>query len=321
MSFPLAVHISDGVLTPPWWLGGFAVAGLLAWLGAWRIREEEIPHVALLTAAFFVASLIHVKVGPTSVHLLLNGLVGAVLGRRAALAIPIGVAMQAALLFHGGFTTIGINSCIMVAPALVAWQLFHQLHRLPTLYSSWVRGGLVSVSAALWIFALIYSVALLSTNPISALDPEDPQLNSAQANAITFHPVTVLAALVLAGAIAWIESRLENAPEFPLGLFVGETAVLATTALNCLVLLWGGQEDWHTLALLVFVAHLPVAVIEGIVVGFAVGFLARVKPELLDWSSVANIRSFDGAAVASSRNGAEPTQRADKPISLPEQTR
>lgn len=35
-----------------------------------------------MTAAFFVASLIHVPIGPTSVHLLLNGLLGVVVGRR-----------------------------------------------------------------------------------------------------------------------------------------------------------------------------------------------------------------------------------------------
>src|SRR5919198_257382 len=100
-----AVHISDGVLTLPWLTGGFALAALLAVWGAWRIRDEEIPQVAVLTAAFFVASLIHVREGPTSVHLLLNGLVGVVLGWRAAVAIPVGLAMQVALLGHGGFTT------------------------------------------------------------------------------------------------------------------------------------------------------------------------------------------------------------------------
>ena len=67
-----AVHISDGVLEWPWLLGGFAVAGLLAGFGAWRIRDEEIPQVAVMTAAFFVASLVHVRVPPTSVHLLFN---------------------------------------------------------------------------------------------------------------------------------------------------------------------------------------------------------------------------------------------------------
>ena len=69
----LAVHISDGVLATGWWAGGFLAAGLLAALGAWRIRDDEIPRVALLTAAFFVASSFHIRVGPTSVHLLLNG--------------------------------------------------------------------------------------------------------------------------------------------------------------------------------------------------------------------------------------------------------
>src|SRR2546423_747007 len=94
--FPLwAVHISDGLLQPAWLLGGGVLAGLLALLGAYRLREEEVPQLALLAAAFFVASQVHVRVGPSSAHLLLNGLVGVVLGRRAALAILVGLALQA----------------------------------------------------------------------------------------------------------------------------------------------------------------------------------------------------------------------------------
>src|SRR5262249_28062609 len=89
-----AVHISDGFLSPEWLAGGLVIAGLLALVGAWRLREEEIPRIALLTAAFFVASSIHLRVGLTSVHLLLNGLVGVLLGWRACLAIPIGLLMQ-----------------------------------------------------------------------------------------------------------------------------------------------------------------------------------------------------------------------------------
>src|SRR5215470_1715186 len=142
-----AVHISDGVLAAPWWLGGFLVAGLLGLFGAWRIREEEIPQVALLTAAFFVASLIHVRVGPTSVHLLLNGLVGVVLGRRAALAIPLGLFLQAALIGHGGYTTLGVNSCVMTLPALFAGGLYAVLVRLPGVRRRWFRTSLVAVAA------------------------------------------------------------------------------------------------------------------------------------------------------------------------------
>src|SRR5262245_42218861 len=103
-----AVHLSDGILDPAWQLGGFVLAGLLAVLALWRLHEEDLPATALLAAAFFTASSIHVRVGPTSVHLLLNGLVGVVLGRRAALAIPAGLALQALYLAHGGIGTLGV---------------------------------------------------------------------------------------------------------------------------------------------------------------------------------------------------------------------
>ncbi|MBV9123048.1 MAG: cobalt transporter CbiM, partial [Planctomycetes bacterium] len=274
-----AVHISEGVLTGPWVTGGFVVAGLLALVGAWRVRDEEIPQIALLTAAFFVVSLIHVKAGPTSVHLLFNGLVGVVLGRRACLAIPLGVFLQAALFGHGGFSTLGINSCIMALPALLAWQMFTVLQRLPWVRRPWFRGGLVTVSVLVWEVSLIYMLVLLFSNPWQPVSKMDYSL----ALRITGHPLTLIVALLLSVLIAWGERRLENAPEFPIGLLVGVTAVLATVLLNCLVLIWGGQEDWPSLVFLVVLPHLFIAVVEGVVLGFTVGFLVKVKPELLGW--------------------------------------
>ena len=62
-----------------------------------HFRDEDVPQTALLAAAFFIASQIHVRVGPSSAHLLLNGLVGVILGRRAVLAILVGLALQAIL--------------------------------------------------------------------------------------------------------------------------------------------------------------------------------------------------------------------------------
>ena len=291
-----AVHISDGVLEWPWLLGGFAVAGLLAGFGAWRIRDEEIPQVAVMTAAFFVASLVHVRVPPTSVHLLFNGLVGIVLSRRAALAIPVGLFLQAALIGHGGFTTLGVNSCVMVVPALLAWQLFTGLQRVPWVKTSFFRGGLITTSIWLWTLCLIYGLVLLAAQTkLSALLVRIlqtlPALNHQEtsmpvspmqwADAITFHPLVLALACVPAVCAALLERRLNHAPEFAIGLLVGQVVVLVTAFLNCLVLAWGGQENWETLAQLVFVAHLPIAVVEGIVLGFTVGFLARVKPEML----------------------------------------
>jgi hypothetical protein len=123
---------------------------------------------------------------------------------------------------------------------------------------------------------------------------------------------------------AWVERRLENAPEFSLGLLIGETSVLATAFLICLVLLWGGEEDWHALALLVFVVHLPIAVIEGIILGFTVGFLAKVKPEMLGWTQSREHQEpmgpwqSNGVAHAQTHDA---TQRTEEPACQADQQR
>src|SRR4051794_5400358 len=146
----VAVHITDGVLATPWWLGGFALAAVFFYLGSRRFEDEEIPRIALLTAAFFIASLIHVPVPPTSVHLIFNGLIGVLLGWRAWLAIPVGLFLQVLLIHHGGFTTIGVNTCVMAIPALLAYYLFHALYRIPWWRHPWFRSSLVAFSCVLW---------------------------------------------------------------------------------------------------------------------------------------------------------------------------
>src|SRR5438445_8367774 len=155
---PFAVHIPDGnVLTPSWLIAGYVVAGILVWVASWRIQDEEIPQVALLTAAFFVASLMHVPVPglPSSAHLLLNGLLGVVLGRRAALAIAMGLLLQAVLLQHGGLTTLGVNCCVMALPALLAWQMFVVLQRLPGWNKPAPRAALVVTAVLAWSLSLV----------------------------------------------------------------------------------------------------------------------------------------------------------------------
>jgi cobalt/nickel transport system permease protein len=202
-----AVHISDGVLAWPWLIGGFAIAAALAVLGSLRLREEEIPRIAVLSAAFFVASLIHVRVGIGSVHLLLNGLVGVILGPRATLAILTGLVLQTLLFSHGGLGTLGVNTVIISVPALAAGAVW----RAP------------------WVL------------------------------------------------------RLLNRPgwRWLVGFLLGALTVGATALLNTLVLLLGGIEEWDALAYTVLLLHLPVAAIEGIILGSTVSFLARVKPEML----------------------------------------
>ncbi|MDY6967928.1 MAG: cobalt transporter CbiM [Spirochaetota bacterium] len=118
------MHISDGVLSGPVCIGSSVVAAALIAYSLKKMENEEIPGIAVMTAAFFVASLIHIKIGPTSTHLVLNGLVGIILGISAIPAILVALLFHALMFQHGGITTLGVNSLAMSVPALISFGIF-----------------------------------------------------------------------------------------------------------------------------------------------------------------------------------------------------
>jgi cobalt/nickel transport system permease protein len=154
-----AVHVSDGVLAWPWMAGGWAVAAVLVAVALRGLTEDEIPRVGVLTAALFVATLLHLPfAGPVKVHLLLNSVAGVILGRRASLAVLVAVAFQAILFVHGGFWTIGLTTAVIGLPAVVAGAALIRLIRLTgrPFAAGIVVGGLTAAStvglnaAVLW---------------------------------------------------------------------------------------------------------------------------------------------------------------------------
>jgi cobalt/nickel transport system permease protein len=101
------VHIPDGILPAQVCAAGYAITGVATWYSLRQINRRpepaaEVPKASLLTAAFFVASSIYIPVPPASVHLILNGLLGVVLGYFAFPAILIGLFFQALVIGHGG---------------------------------------------------------------------------------------------------------------------------------------------------------------------------------------------------------------------------
>ena len=85
---------------------------------------------------FFVASFVHVPVGPISVHLVLNGLVGIFLGWAAFPAILVGLLLQAILFQYGGLTSLGVNTFNMAFPAIVCYLLFNKGVKSSNVYIS-----------------------------------------------------------------------------------------------------------------------------------------------------------------------------------------
>ena len=157
------MHISDGVLSPQVWVSGYVITGgLTAYILAKKTEVSDIPKVSVVTSAIFVASLIHVPVGPTSVHLVLSGLAGITLGWSAFPAIFVALILQAFLFQHGGITTIGINTVNIGLPALAAYGVFLLGARSNIKRKYTIFGGLAGGTAIVLGIALL-SLCLLST--------------------------------------------------------------------------------------------------------------------------------------------------------------
>lgn len=118
------MHLSEGLLKPEILIGGAVVSALFTLYAFKTLKDDEIPKTAVLSALFFLASFIHVPIGPTSVHLVLGGIVGAMLGFRAFIAIFVALLLQGVLFGFGGLTTLGINLFNLATPTLIGYWLF-----------------------------------------------------------------------------------------------------------------------------------------------------------------------------------------------------
>ncbi len=197
------MHISEGVLSAPVLITGAIVSAAGVAVGLKKMSYDRIPEVAVLSSAFFVASLIHVPVGPSAAHLVLNGLLGILLGWMAFPSILVALSLQALLFQFGGFTVLGVNTVIMAVPAVLVYILFSPFVKKKNVIVVGVAGFLAGATG-IALGAVLIAVALISTG-----------------------------------------------------------------------------ESFAAVAKVIAVAHIPIMIIEGIVTGFCVLFLKRVKPEIL----------------------------------------
>jgi cobalt/nickel transport system permease protein len=103
-----------------------------------------------------------------SVHLVLNGLLGAVLGYYAFPAILIGLFFQGIMFGHGGMTTLGINAIIMGIPAIFAYQIFQLRHILGNKIRdnlSMKIFGFIAGATAIGVSSLIFFSLIITNIP------------------------------------------------------------------------------------------------------------------------------------------------------------
>lgn len=159
------MHIYEGVLagTPHGQVllvaGAIAAAAGTA-VGLRKLDYDRVPQVAVLSAAFFVASLIHVPIGPTAVHLVLSGLLGIVLGWVAFPAVLVALILQAVFFSFGGPTTLGLNTVVMGLPAVVCYYLFGAAIRNGSEFRTF-WAGFAAGATAIMLGAMLTGAALM----------------------------------------------------------------------------------------------------------------------------------------------------------------
>jgi len=141
-------------------VGAVLAAGGVA-VGLRVMKDEQIPRAALMSAAIFAASLvIRLPLGPSSVHPVLSGLAGLVLGWAAVPAFLVALFLQALLFQFGGITTLGINTVTMGFPAVACYYLFSRHIRKRQTGSAAFLLGLAAGVTALALSFVLWAAAL-----------------------------------------------------------------------------------------------------------------------------------------------------------------
>ena len=147
------MHISEGVLSgsilAAGWLGTCAGVSL----GLKKTSSDNIVQSALLSSAFFLASLVNIRIGPGSTHLSFIAPMGIILGYGAFPAVFVALLLQAVLFHFGGLVVLGANCFAMALPALLVHLAFGRAIRETkkksvTMSLSFVAGALAVIMGA-----------------------------------------------------------------------------------------------------------------------------------------------------------------------------
>jgi len=158
------MHIAEDILVTPAGqrvLAAGAVAAVAGTIvGLRRLDEAQIPKAAVLGSAFFVASAIQVPMFGSSVHLILSGLMGLVLGWGVFPVVLVGLILQIAFFSIAGPTVLGLNTLIMALPGVICYYLFRSgvcSSARSTVYAAGFAAGALGVMLG----ALLSSLALV----------------------------------------------------------------------------------------------------------------------------------------------------------------
>jgi cobalt/nickel transport system permease protein len=245
------IHIPDGVL--PVWLvaAGWAITILLLALVSWRLSRtdsgRQLPLLGVMAAMMLVG--MSVEIAPIAYHTNLSVLAGIVLGPALGFLAAFIVNLILALFGHGGITVVGLNTLVVGAEAALGyylfraiWSLLRRRQRSPSLSAGITAAIALLVSTLLMIGIVGLSDLGPSTQAAAAL-PEDLSFQNPFEHGLL--------------ASEWSETGQHGAsPTAP-------------------------PVDILTFAKLVVVFGVAGWVIEALLIGAIVGFVHKVRPDLV----------------------------------------
>ena len=131
------MHIPDGLMDPMvaglGWVEFAAVAAAAIYLSGKKVRDKDLPRIAVLCAGIFVAQMLNFPVGGgTTGHLVGGALLAIMVGPVVAIVgMTVILLIQALMFGDGGLTAFGLNALNMaiIAP-LMGWGVYSMLKPL-----------------------------------------------------------------------------------------------------------------------------------------------------------------------------------------------
>lgn len=194
-------HIPDGVVSNEILIVSSVAAIAAIGYGLRKLDSDKIPQTAMMAAVFFISSLITFPVGPSSIHLLFNGLMGLMLGWAAVPAIFVALTLQLMFFGYGGLLSLGLNTFNMALPAIII-----AITLRPLLLAKMSRANLskpfaMSIGALAGGFSIALTTALLSASLVLSGQEFAPMLKVILATNI---PLLIVEAAVTAVIVSFL---------------------------------------------------------------------------------------------------------------------
>jgi cobalt/nickel transport system permease protein len=247
------IHIPDGVL--PWWLVVLGwlltAAGVALATRQARVRQlhRRVPLVGAVAALMLVG--MSSEIVPIAYHVNLTVVAGILLGPWLSILAALVVNTFLGLIGHGGVTVIGLNTVVIAIEMVLGYLLFGLLRRLfGRQRASWAAG-----------LATVGSLSLSTALLIGIVAIGGPTAASRESGALD--PATLRFGNPFSGGVVTnvivAPEEAEPLPRLSVARFAAVVSLL-------------GSLGW---------------LIEALVTGAIIGFVARVRPSLI----------FEGGAV------------------------